>query len=257
MRVALQDGAVHERARVALVGVAADELLVGLGGRRELPLHAGGEARAAAAAQAGLEHDVDDLLRGHLGEDLAQGLVAVKGDVLLDVLRVDDAAVAQRDALLLLVEVYVVEGLDGVVLLDGLLVEQLLDDAALDEVLVHDAGDVLHGHVGVERALRIDDNDRAGLAQAEAAGADNLHFLVQTLLGKLLFKLLDDLSGVGGRTARTTADHHMRANQIHNMFLLFIASAQPCAPMVYSSTGLPLTIWSFTTRATFSGVMWT
>ena len=51
---------------------------------REAPLHAGGEAGAAAAAQAGGLHLVDDLLGRHLGEHLGQGLVAVAGDVLVD-----------------------------------------------------------------------------------------------------------------------------------------------------------------------------
>ena len=75
--VALEDGAVHERAGVALVGITDDVLLVAglvVGG---LPLHAGGEARAAAAAQAGLLHLLDD---GHAVaalEDLGEGQIAV------------------------------------------------------------------------------------------------------------------------------------------------------------------------------------
>ena len=53
VRVALEHRAVHERAGVALVGVAEDVLLVAVGLGAELPLEAGGEAGAAAAAQAG------------------------------------------------------------------------------------------------------------------------------------------------------------------------------------------------------------
>ena len=63
----------------------------------ELPLEAGGEAGAAAAAQAVRSTSLDDLLRGHLGQHLGQRLVAVAGDVLLDLERVDDAGVAQDD----------------------------------------------------------------------------------------------------------------------------------------------------------------
>ena len=52
--VALQHGAVHERAGVALVGVAADVLSARPGCRAaNFHLRAGGEAGAAAAAQAG------------------------------------------------------------------------------------------------------------------------------------------------------------------------------------------------------------
>ena len=91
---------------------------------------------------------VDDLLGGHLGEDLAQRLVAVHGDVLVDVLGVDDAAVPQRHPVLLGVELGLVQGLDVVgVLVHGLLVEQALDDAALEQVLADDFGNVLGLHL--------------------------------------------------------------------------------------------------------------
>ena len=54
---------------------------------------------------------VDDLLgRDLLGEDAAQGGVAVHADVLVDALRVDDAAVAQGDAELVLVELGLGQG---------------------------------------------------------------------------------------------------------------------------------------------------
>ena len=69
-------------------------------------------------------------------------LVAVEGDVFLDVLGVDDAAVFQRDALLLAVEVGVVETRDGVFVNDRLLVKQAGDEAALEQVLRDDLFDV-------------------------------------------------------------------------------------------------------------------
>ena len=63
VRVAFDHGPVHERAGVALVGVADQVLLVALGLAGELPLLAGGKAAAAPAAQAaGFDH-VADLLR--------------------------------------------------------------------------------------------------------------------------------------------------------------------------------------------------
>ncbi len=52
VRVALQNGAVHEGARVALIGVADDVFGIRLAFRGQLPLDAGGEAAAAAPAQA-------------------------------------------------------------------------------------------------------------------------------------------------------------------------------------------------------------
>ena len=121
--VALQHRAVHKGAGVALVGVAADVLdPLGLG-RGKGPLLTGGEAAAAPAPQTGIQDALHHLLRGHLAEHLAQGHVAVVGDVLVDVLRVDDAAVLQRHPALLFVEVGLPQALDGV-LLDRLGVEK-------------------------------------------------------------------------------------------------------------------------------------
>ena len=56
-----EDDPVLEGAGLALVGVADDVLLVGLLGRAEVPLHAGGEAGAAAALEAGVGDEVDDV----------------------------------------------------------------------------------------------------------------------------------------------------------------------------------------------------
>jgi hypothetical protein len=75
--------AVLERARLGLVGVA-DEVLVHVALGQERSLAPGGEAGAAATAQAGRLEFGDDLLRRHR-ERLAQCLVAaatlVDGDV--------------------------------------------------------------------------------------------------------------------------------------------------------------------------------
>ena len=65
VRVAFHQHAVGEGAAVALVGVAADVFLVGLGVVHGLPLDAGREAGAAAAAQAGGRDLRDDVERRH------------------------------------------------------------------------------------------------------------------------------------------------------------------------------------------------
>ena len=76
VRVALHQHVILERAGLALVGVAGDVLRQRRVLEDELPLHAGRESGAAAAAQArGLDH-VDDGARLH-AERLAQPVVAL------------------------------------------------------------------------------------------------------------------------------------------------------------------------------------
>ncbi len=219
--VALQHRAVHERAGVALVGVAAHVLhaVVALGVIGELPFGAGGEARAAPAPQAGLLQRVDDLLgRGFLGEDALQGGVAVHADVLVDGLRVDDAAVAQGDAQLVLVELGVRQRGDGLTLLP-LHVEQALDDAALDDVLGHDLVYVVHSDPGVARPLGEHHDDGAHSAQAEAAGLDHPDLLVHPGGLEGLLKLGDELGAFRGGTAGAGAHHDMASDMAHSWFL--------------------------------------
>ncbi len=97
MGVALHEVAVNEGAGVSLVGIA-DHVLGGvLGGAQELPLAAGGEGGAAAPPQSGLRHLADDLLIGH-AQGFGQPLVAAAGDVVVDLLRVDHAAVGHEAA---------------------------------------------------------------------------------------------------------------------------------------------------------------
>ena len=253
MRVALQHGTVHKGARVALVGVTDHVFLIRLGGGGKLPLLARGETRAAAAAQAGLEHLADDLFGGHFGEHLGQRSVAVKGDVFIDVFGIDHAAVAQRKAHLGTVKVDVVQR-DMLLLISLFLVDQMLHDAALEQVLGNDFIHIIGTDAAVEGAFRVDDHHGARLAQAEAARADHLDLLVQTVFGDLLFKTLDQLGRSARRTACTAADQHMCAKKIHvRSSLAFCSHSPSAAPMVYSCTGRPLTMCSATMRGTMSG----
>ena len=212
MGVALESRAVHVRARVALVGVA-DHVLLALGLLlSELPLHAGREARAAAAAQARLEHLVDDLLGRHLEEHLLDRLVAVARDVVLDLLgvdhaAVDHAAVPEDDAVLLLVERDVRLG-DELLRLLGVVAETL-HDAALHEVLRDDLLHVLGLDLDVERALGKYLDDRALLADAEAAGRDDLHLLLEAGGLELVRERLDDLVGAAGAARSSAADQYV------------------------------------------------
>ena len=63
---------------------------------------------AAAPAQAAVLDGLDDLIGGHPRQHTAQCLVAIHGYVFINILGVDDTAVAQGHAVLLFVEFGVV-----------------------------------------------------------------------------------------------------------------------------------------------------
>ena len=103
------------------------------------------------------------------------------------------------------------EELDVLHLRDGLLlgrrdVHQLLDRAALEQVLLDEQGDVLDLEELVEDAVRLDQDDRAPLAEAVAARGHDLDLVLETPLLDLLLQGLLDLEGAAGDAARAGAD---------------------------------------------------
>src|ERR1035437_8536139 len=97
VRIAFEDAAIHKRAGIALVGVA-DDVLDGRGLLGDqLPLKAGGVARAAASAQPALLDLGDGLAWRQIVERLGQRLIAAGGDVVRQFLRVYLAAIGQHD----------------------------------------------------------------------------------------------------------------------------------------------------------------
>ena len=97
---------------VAFVAVA-DEVLDAVrrfGVMRKPPLLPGGEARTAATAQPGGHDLLDHLVGRHAREHLVEGLIAARFEVVVDVLRIDDAHVPQGELLLGVVERVVLGG---------------------------------------------------------------------------------------------------------------------------------------------------
>src|ERR1035438_5485090 len=100
MRVGLEHGAVHECAGVAFVAVA-DDVFDGVRLRAtERPFAGGRETRSAAPAQAGIGDGGDYLFGGQLLTAAFEGAVAVARQVVVDVERIDFAAVLQHDPFL-------------------------------------------------------------------------------------------------------------------------------------------------------------
>ena len=174
--IGLQDAAVHEGAGIAFVGVAQDIFDVARRGGGELPFHSRGETGAAAAAQTRIEDLLDDLLRRHLRQGLGHAGVTVPGDVLIDLLGIDEAPVAQHPQIL--------QGEEGDLLhrgdelrRDGFPVEQPLQNASLDQMFLHQFGNILGFDHHVDDAFRVDDHDRSHGAETVAAGLHQLDFV--------------------------------------------------------------------------------
>ena len=171
---------------------------------------------AAAAAQAGIAHGLDDLVRLHLEQGLGQRAVAADGQVLLDGFRVDMAAVLKHAAGLLFVKRDVLLAL---IQLAVLVVAQALDELAAEDGLLDDLLHVADLALRVQPALRLDAHQRAHLAKAVAAGllqADGIgmvlgqgHLARDAQLVHALFELMIDVQVAAGDTARAAADEDL------------------------------------------------
>ncbi len=176
-RIAFHDHAVGERAAVALVRVADDVLL--LAHRRvvdRLPLDAGREACAAAAAQAGLRDFLDDL-DGLDGERPLEPLVAAVRLVVGERDRIGETAAREGEARLLLEEGDVFRRAEGERMLDfrsGRLGQRRNDLARIG---------FRHRTEGVAHAVVLDLEQRLEPEHAARAVADDLGFSFRFLRG--------------------------------------------------------------------------
>ena len=93
-----------------------------------------------------------------------------------------------------------------------LVVYKALHHSALQQMLFHDLLNVLLFHAGIEGAVGINDHYGAELAQTEAAGPDDFYLFLQTVCGKLLLKLGDQLCAARRSTAGAAADKYLRTN---------------------------------------------
>ena len=236
VRIALHAGAVHECAGVALVAVA-DDVLDGLFRMcRDLrPLAPGREARAAAAAQAGIAHGLDDLVRLHLEQGLGQRAVAADGQVLFDGFRVDMAAVLEHAAGLLFVKRDVFLAL---IQLAVLVIAQALDELAAEDGLLNDLVAVLKPDVRVKEALRLDLKQRPHFAEAVAAALFEVDGVVSALMAQrdarfqpalftLGLQVVVDLQRAARNAARARADKDLAPVRREQLLGLYAQSAEP------------------------------
>ena len=216
--IALHNGAVHKGAGVALVAVADHIPLGFLLTGYLLPLPTGGEAAAAPTPKAGLVHLVHHALPGHLEHGLLQGGEAAGGQILVQGLGVELAAVFQNNPGLL--------GNKGNFLrLDVghlvLLVEQPLNDLVADDALFQNFLAVVRLNLDIlnDPAVLLNPHQGAQLAEALAAGflyAYRLALMLTAaggeyqlhalgLIHQFAEKLVNSM-GAGGNTAGTGAN---------------------------------------------------
>ena len=88
-------------------------------------------------------------------------------------------------------------------------IDQALHGAALEQVLGDDLVDVVGGDAAVERAVGIDDDHGTELAQAEAAGADELNLVLQVVLLECSLETILDLLASRGGAAGTATDKYL------------------------------------------------
>ena len=98
MRVTFQNLPVHKRAGVALICVAHHVLWCTLCLVSEFPLQTGWKTCPTTTPQLGIQNGLNDVFRGHLGQDFCQCRVAIGSYVILDVTGINLANVLQNDA---------------------------------------------------------------------------------------------------------------------------------------------------------------
>ena len=218
VRVAFHAGTVHEGTGVALVAVADDVLdRLFLVCRNLGPLFTGREAGAAAPAQAGVGHFLNDLFPAQFKQALGKSGITPDGKILFDAFGVDVTAVLQHAAGLLLIERDVLLAL---VKLTVLVIAEAFDKLAADQGLFNDLLHIRNFYLGVQPAFRLDAHQRAHFAEAVAAGFFEAghgaaafgevegDFTGNALRIHLGLQFVKDLEVPACRAAGTAADQH-------------------------------------------------
>ena len=94
----------------------------------------------------------------------------------------------------------------------GFVVHKTGNGAALEQMLLNNLGDDLRRHARIKGALGIHDHNRPQLAQAEAAGLDDLDLIVQPTDLQFFLQCRHKRRASGGGAAGTAAYQYMRSN---------------------------------------------
>jgi hypothetical protein len=123
---------------------------------------------------------------------MGKTLVSTPGNVLIDLLRVDNSAIPEGDADLLAIKGdFLVTGQLFVGI--GHLVREPSDDPSFDERLFNDRLDVPGLNLAIEDPFGINDHDRSHGAEAPTPGLYDPDLFFQSSSGNLLGHCADDL----------------------------------------------------------------
>ena len=172
--VALHDGAVHERARVALVAIRDNDFHAAGRPAHGVPFHAGGKPRAAPAPEARGLQLFNDRLGRHGKEHLLQGQVTVMRDIVRYAVRVHLLVVPEHDPVLLLIKRHVVNGDRGFVE-NRIFIEELAHREPGIERSPHDSRHMRGLHFLIEISLGLHAHQRPLLAEALTSRSHDLH----------------------------------------------------------------------------------
>jgi hypothetical protein len=172
--VALHGTTVHKGTRVTLVSITDYILYRTRRFAAELPLQAGGEASTTTTSQTGAFYLINYLLRGHLKQHVAQGLVTTYGNVVFYPLRVDVTAITKDNTLLLLIEVYI-PIIRYCLTVNGVLIKKMCYWLSITKVRLDNLWDIINANVSIKDTFRFNDNNGTLLAEAVAASEIHLH----------------------------------------------------------------------------------
>ncbi len=109
-----------------------------------------------------------------------QRLVAIFGQVMVDVLRVDDAAIFKQDAPLLAIETYLVPFFnDG--LASRVMIQDLLYRLAINKMLGHNLFNITRLNLSIKGLIRVNNHNWALFTKAKTAGAAHLYLVAKPL----------------------------------------------------------------------------
>ena len=207
--IALQNASVHERTRVALIGVAAHIFLylapVSAG---KLPLSSRGESGAAAAAETTGQDLFDNAVRRHFRQGLIKGRIAVSCDIFVDILRIDHTAVAERNPNLFFIERGVLET-PGRIPDRRLIIEKTGNPVSLQQMLGDNLRHILRVNMAVYCGIRENGYVRTCALDAEIRIVDDLYFLRQAGQADLQDEFIRYLSGCLRRRARAGGNQYI------------------------------------------------